>query len=139
MATEKYKYGKAEHSTEAAHHAEGEEHAIAISNLHVLIVPEGKGYFAQAFEIDYGVQGSSVEEVKKRFEEGLAVTLHHNIDIFGTIRNILRPNPDWYTLKEQTEGSEYDFSCTQWSKVSPIVATDMFKFIEYQSVRAIAA
>src|ERR1035438_8485647 len=120
MATNKYKFGKEEHGTKAAiHSADGETPAVGIWDLHVLVVPDGKGWFAQAFEIDYGVQGNTLEEVKARFESGLSATIHHNIDIFGGIENMLHPNQDWYLLKAQTEGEEYDYSCVEMHQVPP--------------------
>jgi len=136
MSTENYKYGKEEHGTKAAVHtdAAGENRAIVIDNLHVMIVPEGNGFFAQAFEIDYGVQGSTVEEVKKRFEDGLAATIHHNIEIYGSIKNILYPNQEWYSLKEQNKGNEYDYSFSEWRDVAP-KHSGMFNRISYESVR----
>lgn len=67
MATEQYKYGKGKDAAEAVkiELPGGKEQAVGIKNLHVLVVPDGSGWFAQAFEIDYGVQGSTPEEAKK--------------------------------------------------------------------------
>jgi hypothetical protein len=145
MATEKYKFGKGKHGAKAVKTdlPDGEHHAVGISKLHVLVVPDGKGWFAQAFEIDYGVQGNSIEEVKKRFEEGLAATIQHNVDIFDTITNILHPNPDWYALKAETEGAEYDYSCVSVFPVAAKLALtspfSQLKMIEYETVRRAAA
>ncbi len=140
MATEKYKFGKGKHAAKAVKTdlPGGEHQAVGIYNLHVLIVPDGSGWFAQAFEIDYGVQCNSLEEVKKRFEEGLAATIQHNVDIYGGIDNMLHPNQDWYAFKAQTQGAEYDYSCVEVFKVSPKLASQ-FNLIEYETVRGIAA
>ncbi len=142
MATEQYKYGKGKDAAEAVkiELPGGKEQAVGIKNLHVLVVPDGSGWFAQAFEIDYGVQGSTPEEAKKRFAEGLAATIQHNVDIFGTIANMLHPNQDWYLLKAQTEGSEYDYTCVEVFSVPSRVA-DAFPYrrIEFETVRPVAA
>jgi hypothetical protein len=139
MGTKTYKYGNEKHGAEAivTDLPGGEEQAVGILNLHVLIVPDGKGWFAQAFEIDYGVQGSTIEEVKKRFEKGLGATVRHNVDIFAGIDNLLHPNQDWYLLKAQTKGREYDYSCIEMCQVAPNFADD-FHLIEYEAVRQAA-
>src|ERR1039458_5017423 len=115
MSTDKYKFGEGKHGAKAVKTdlPDGKHQAVGIWNLHVLVMPEGKGWFAQAFEIDYGVQGNSPDEVKKRFEKGLAATIQHNVDIFGGIQDMLHPDQDWYSMKAQTEGSEYDYSCVE--------------------------
>jgi hypothetical protein len=140
MSTKKYTFGKGDDAAKAVKTdlPDGKSQAVGIWNLHVLVVPEGNGWFAQAFEIDYGVQGSNPEEVKKRFEEGLAATIQHNVDIFGGIKNMLHPNQDWFALKAQTEGCEYDYSCVEVFDISPKLA-DRFTQIQYETVRQVAA
>jgi hypothetical protein len=133
----KYKFGKDQHGAEVVTtDLPGEHQPVGIWNLHVLIVPEGNGWFAQAFEIDYGVQGNSPEEVKKRFEQGLAATIQHNLDIFGSINNMLHPNQDWYALKAQIKGAEYDYSCVEVFRVLPKLA-DKFSLMYYETVRQV--
>jgi hypothetical protein len=136
MSVKNFNYGPdQEHGTKASVQSEdGQQHAVGIWGLRVLVVPDGKGWFAQAFEIDYGVQGNTLEEVKARFESGLSATIHHNIDIFGGIENMLHPNQDWYLLKAQTEGEEYDYSCVEMHQVPPKFAKH-FKFIHYETVK----
>lgn len=144
MATVKAKNKKGKkHGTGAFHAktADGKHQAVGILDLHVLVFPDGKGWFAQAFEIDYGVQGSTKEQVKSRFERGLAATIQHNVDIYGTVENMLKPNQDWYTLKSQAEaqsGNLYDYSCIEVFRVSERLAT-RFNKIEYETIRATAA
>lgn len=130
-----YKFGKDKDGAKAlkADLPDGEK-AVGIWNLHVLVFPEGKGWFAQAFEIDYGVQGKSSDEVKERFQQGLAATIQHNVDIYGSIENMLHPNPDYYTLKAKNEGESYDYSCVEVFGVSEKLA-GTFKNIEYETVR----
>ena len=100
VATKAKKTGKeSSGGTAVAHatHIDGKQHAIAVMNLHVLIVPDGKFWFAQALEIDYAVQGTSVADAKKQFETGFRATIYQNLKIFGHIGNMLRvaPNDVW--------------------------------------------
>lgn len=81
-------------------HKNGERHIVGIGNLRVIIVPDGKHYFAQGLEIDYAAQGVTVEQAKTNFEIGLKNTIDQNLRIHGTIKPILRPAPDavWQEL-----------------------------------------
>src|SRR5579863_5371997 len=53
-----------------AKHSDGNRHIVGIGNLRVIIVPDGKLWFAQGLEIDYAVQGNSVEDAKRQLEAG---------------------------------------------------------------------
>jgi hypothetical protein len=129
-------------SAEAIHVADkhGKNHAVVIFNLRVMIVPDGNAWFAQGLEIDYAVQGSSVDDVKKKFENGLAATIHHNIRIFGKIDKILRvaPNEEWLTLwhTAKCEGARY--SQVSAHQITPKQSMLPFEAIEYTEVRAAA-
>lgn len=81
---------------EAIHatHRDGKTHAVAIKNLRVLIKQDGDFWVAQGLELDYSAYGKDIEQAKERFENGLRSTLHHNIEAFGTIENVLRVAPD---------------------------------------------
>ena len=74
MATKNYKFvDKGKETAVAAHSVDADEkhQAVGIGNLRVLILPDEDGFwFAQGLELDYGVQGSTLEEAKKHFEEG---------------------------------------------------------------------
>jgi hypothetical protein len=139
MPTKDYSYGPPEdHGTKAIVDIDpdGKKHKVSVCGLHVSVVPDDEGWFAQAFEIDYGVQGSTEDEVKLRFELGLAATIHHNIDIFGDINNMLHPNHDWLLQKVNAD-QVYDYSCTEMHKVAPKFAA-MFPFIYYETQRRAA-
>src|SRR5580698_3811970 len=94
-------------TTAAVHakHVDGTHHAVGVWNLHVLIVPDGRFWFAQGLEIDFAVQGDSIADVKKQFENGLEATIHHNIRIFGDIHKLFRvaPNEVWRDLWNTTK------------------------------------
>jgi hypothetical protein len=81
---------------EAIHavHPDGEHHAVAILNLHVLIVPAGKRWYAHGLEIDYAAQGDSVEAAKLHFQAGFKATIYQNLKMFGNIDKFLRVSPN---------------------------------------------
>jgi hypothetical protein len=91
LTTRKRKKAPAATGTVAAHakDSDGEHHAVAIWDLHVYIAPDGDGWFAQGLEIDYGVQGDSVEEAKRNFETGLERTIDVHLKVDGDINNLL--------------------------------------------------
>lgn len=139
----KFTFGEGKQDDAAAEHAEdgdGQHHAVRIWNLHVFISPDGNGWFAQGFEIDYGVHGKTLEEAKKRFETGLALTIHHNLDIFGNIKNMLRPNYEFWEQKEEAKGEAYDYGFMSMHEIAPKAAPLLpFSGIEYEAMRGIAA
>jgi hypothetical protein len=108
MATvKKYKFGKGNKAPTAIH-AEGTDssHIVGLGNLRVLIVPDGKFWFAQALEIDYAAQGDSVDEAKKNFQEGLAETIDLNLRMYGTIEKLLESAPS-EVLKEASRNRKF--------------------------------
>lgn len=66
---------------------------VKIGPLKVVVVPDGKLWFAQGLEIDYAAQGTSPEDAKKNFHEGLAASVHENLKRFGTMKKLVRPAP----------------------------------------------
>jgi hypothetical protein len=92
----KLKKNKSGHGAPAmAFHGKAEDGTsiVGIGNLRVVIVEEEETWFAQGLEIDYAVQGKSLEAVKKAFEDGLAATIHENLRIHGSIEALLKPAP----------------------------------------------
>lgn len=81
-------------------HKDGEHHVVGLGNLRVVIIPDGKFFFAQGLEIDYCAQGTSVDEVKAKFESGLKKTIDQNLKVHGSIKPMLRAAPDevWQEL-----------------------------------------
>lgn len=94
-ATTKFKFGKGKKSAAAIHQkvSDGKRHVVGIGNLRVAILPEGNFWIAQGLEIDYVAQGTSIEDVKTQFDDGLACTIHQHLQIFGNIDNLLSPAP----------------------------------------------
>lgn len=114
----------------------GEHHAVGVWNLHVLIVPDGRFWFAQGLEIDYAVQGDSVADAKMQFEKGLSATIHHHIRIFGDIEKLLRvaPNEVWMDLWKSAKAQHKSYS-----QISLHEMTGIFHEIEYSEIGCAAA
>jgi hypothetical protein len=71
--------------------------------LQVILAPEAGMWVAQAIEIDYAAAGDSLEDVKERFEDGLASTIHTHLEMFGNLDSLIVPAPpkQWRDLWEQ--------------------------------------
>lgn len=72
---------------------DGNNHIVGLGNLRVAIVQDGKFWFAQGLDLDYGAQGNTADEAKTNFENGLHATLQIHLKVFGTIKNILKVAP----------------------------------------------
>ena len=81
------------YETTGVHVADGSDHVVGIGNLHVRLLKEGGHWFAQCLEIDYLVEGDSLEGVKRGFERGLMATIQANLEIHGSIEPMLDPAP----------------------------------------------
>jgi hypothetical protein len=127
--------------TKLAHVADAESnlHGVGIWNLRVLIVPDGRFWFAQGIEIDYGVQGDSVEDAKKKFGKGLAATIHHHLTIFGGIDRLLKvvPNDVWKDLWKSKLKANLKYDCISIHDIMPKAKSDLlpFEVIQYCEVR----
>jgi hypothetical protein len=100
-------------STQAKQRVKGRHKVeIQILDLRVLIVPEGGQWVAQGLEIDYVAYGATVNEAKANFENGLAATLQHNMEAFGTIENVLKVAPEdvWSEFWRTAPGSRNQYS-----------------------------
>jgi len=84
-------------------HADGEHHIVGIGNIRVVLVPDGSRWFAQGLEVDYVAQGDSIEDVKKKFENGLEATIQEHLRVYGNIDSVLSvaPNEAWRLLFEK--------------------------------------
>ena len=76
-----------------AHVAVKDIEGVAIWNLSVLIVPDGDFWFAQGLEINYGAQGTSVEDAQTNFQEGLLATICQHLKVHGNIERLLKFAP----------------------------------------------
>ena len=75
----------------------GEDERVNIGNLRVAISEDGGRWFAQGLEIDYAADGTSLEDVKTRFERGLDLTIGEHIRRFRNIDHLLvgAPPESW--------------------------------------------
>ena len=79
---------------EAIHLSDNQgHHAVGIGNLRVIIVKDTYSWFAQGLEIDYAVQGSSEDDAKKQFEDGLTATIQQHLKAYGNIARLLKVAP----------------------------------------------
>ena len=111
---------------------------VGIWNLHVRITFENKQWFAQAYEIDYAACGSSFDDVKQRFQAGLAATVHEHLVVFGTIKNLLSPSPAdvWQDLQKVPGAEQHTYSQVGVHELFPdqdLQAAFPFDGIEYRS------
>jgi hypothetical protein len=93
--------------TTAAHasHEDGVHHAVGIWNLHVMLLSEGDFWVAQGLEIDYVVQGDSIEDAKRNFSYGLKSTIDLNLRMYGNIEGLLSFAPN-EVLQEASRSKE---------------------------------
>ncbi|SRR6266540_3959336 len=80
-------------STAVLHAKDGNKHVVGVKDLHVMLLRDGDGWLAQGIEIDYAAGGESLDEAKKNFEDGLAMTIKEHLARFGTIDKLLVPAP----------------------------------------------
>lgn len=62
-------------------------------NLRVLITKDEGVWLAQGLDVDYAIDGDSLADVKKRFEDGLAMTIASNLRVHGSIKPLLQVAP----------------------------------------------
>lgn len=79
--------------TETLHISDGKHHVVAVKALQVLLSNDGDGWFAQGLQIDYAACGSTIDEAKKNFEEGLAQTIVEHVRMYGEIDRLLKVAP----------------------------------------------
>jgi len=79
--------------THYKHTEDPDTQAVAVSSLRVLLVEDEDGWFAQGLELDYAAAGHDLEDVKRRFEEGLAATFNEHLNLYGTVENFLKIAP----------------------------------------------
>lgn len=146
VTTKKKRPAKKQPTTAAIHaiHEDGEHHAVAILNLHVLIVPDGKFWFAQGLEVDYAVQGENIEDVKQQFQTGFKATIHEHLKMFGNIDKMLKvaPSEVWHEYLT-TPKAQNIYTHASIHEVLPepqLIASQLqFEQIEYIVPKAAAA
>jgi|HubBroStandDraft_1064217.scaffolds.fasta_scaffold144756_1 hypothetical protein len=122
MDTKNYKFGKGDTGAIAKHVTSPDEQqqAVGIGNLRVLILPDGKFWFAQGLEIDYGAQGSTMEEAKEHFEEGISGTIQLHLQRYGNIEKLLRVSrPEVWKEAIANSGNVEEFTQVSFHTITP--------------------
>jgi hypothetical protein len=86
---------------------------VFVWNLHVLITQNDGHWFAQGAQVDYAAQGTSLEDVKKNFENGFAETIHEHLKVYGTPKYFLARKAHFDVFEELLkvkDKSEHTFS-----------------------------
>lgn len=87
------KPAKKPEAAQVLHAKGGDKHVVGVKALKVLLLKDGAGWFAQGLEIDYASSGGNLEEVKKNFEDGLAMTIKEHLVMYGTVDKLLKVAP----------------------------------------------
>lgn len=69
------------------------KHAVVVNDLRVMLLKDGDSWFAQGLELDYAAAGSSIEEVKKKFESGFAQTIREHLLMYGNLSRFTQVAP----------------------------------------------
>jgi hypothetical protein len=95
----------------ATHLQQDESHCVAIGALRVLITQDDSELWsAQGVEIDFSACGASLEDVQRRFENGLRGTIRANLDKFGGIERLLKWAPSEEIAHLSQSASGYDLN-----------------------------
>ena len=62
---------------------------IGILGLQVVLAKQDSSWVAQGIELDYAAAGTSLDDVKKRFEDGLCETIQEHLDHFGNLDHLM--------------------------------------------------
>lgn len=82
------------HGARAMHFVGADGSQIAFCDgLRVLITKSEGKWIAQGLEIDYAIDGDSVPDVKRRFEEGLSLTIQSNMRVYNDLKVLLQIAP----------------------------------------------
>jgi hypothetical protein len=127
-------------STIAIHgQAKNGTNLVGIGNLRVVIIEDGDLWFAQGLEIDYAAQGETIEDVKHKFESGLACTIHEHLKTYGNIEDILRiaPSEVWEKMfSAAAKGKHFSFSQVSFHQNVQKVLKPIFGGIVYLKQKA---
>lgn len=88
---------------------------IGINDLRVVLTDRGSHWLAQGVEIDYATVGNDIEDVKRRFENGLRLTLRENLKVHGDIGRVLVGAPSAILFGDMlmlhSQASFHDAAC----------------------------
>jgi len=108
-----------------------------------LVVRDTRFWFAQGLEIDYAVQGDSVGDVKTKFANGLAATIHHHLTIFGSVEGLLKvvPNEICRDLWKTKMKARLNYDSVSIHEILPKIGANLLPFdnIQYCEVQGMMA
>ena len=122
-----------------------------VKALHVMLLPDGHGWFAQGLEIDYAACGGTFDEAKNNFIKGLGLTVCENLVMYGHIEKVLTPAPkeawnEFYNtpadgIKRHTLSLKASFEelHTQKEQVDVVQKAIPFNAIQFLKPEAVAA
>ena len=113
--------------TSVTHVASDDEHAVLIQSLRVVIVRDGEQWFAQGLELDYAAAGNSQDDVKSRFEKGLAATIDAHLQEYGSVEKILKIAPQEAWNLWLSEGHSYKFNQASFH-LTESVGAELYNF-----------
>ncbi len=89
---------------------------VGIFDLQVVVAPDDDAWIAQGIEIDYATAGSSPDDVRARFGQGLCTLIQAHLDRFGNIERMIESAPlsTWAEFVEK-QGDQQQW---QYSSVS---------------------
>lgn len=123
--------------TTAAHiQTVDDQHAVVLSALRVMVERDGESWFAQGIEIDYAASGTSIDDVKERFERGLKRTIEENLRRYQSIARILRWAPAEVVAEFDQCQQRFSFSHVSYHDLSddmPAFPYRRIAFAERQS------
>ena len=76
-----------------AHADAGDQHAVLVNALRVVVTQDEGQWFAQGLELDYAAAGTTEEDVKTRFAQGLGATINEHLQIYGNIERVVKVAP----------------------------------------------
>ena len=82
---------------------------VKILNLQVILAKEGDSWVAQGIELDYAAAGTSQEDVKKSFQDGLYETIQAHLSRFGDLQQLIAKSADsavWLGLVQNEPKSQ---------------------------------
>jgi hypothetical protein len=117
------------------HHRNNDgSHTVEISTLRVLLFRDGAHWIAQGLDLDYAASGETISDVKRRFSDGLCLTINEHLEKHENLDFLIRPAPPevwrhFYRIEESLETS-----LQEEANNSPIAALRRLAFLQEAKV-----
>ncbi|OLE46680.1 MAG: hypothetical protein AUG46_08930 [Acidobacteria bacterium 13_1_20CM_3_58_11] len=117
---------------------DGQLHVVLVKALKVVILKDGDLWFAQGLDVDYASQGTSVDDAKQNFENGLAATIHQHLKAYGNLSKFLKPAPPnvWQETLYASLAAEGTSESSKYSQLSihSVTENDAIKIAKFESI-----